>query len=143
MNRREFLTGAVATGALPLLAGKSELCHSAVKPEFHAFSRVFQFLKDPYKAASFLKSCCYDGVEWTVRSGGFLDPGKVYLGTQIEFAEIGVCYGVVADTSFILVCSYSVDGSLLPGEGWEKPGYNPPEKRNNTVIRIDGGLAIG
>ena len=45
------------------------------------------------------------------RAVKFLDPCKVYLGTQIEFADIGVCYGVVADTSFILVCSYSVDGS--------------------------------
>lgn len=41
----------------------------------------------------------------------FLDDSKVYLGTQIEFADMGVCFGVVADTSFILVCRYSVDGS--------------------------------
>lgn len=41
----------------------------------------------------------------------FLDDKKIYLGTQIEFADLGVCYGVVADTGFILVCSYSVDGS--------------------------------
>lgn len=41
----------------------------------------------------------------------FLDVSKVYLGTQIEFADMGVCYGVVADMSFILICSYSVDGS--------------------------------
>ena len=41
----------------------------------------------------------------------FLDKSKVYLGTQIAFADIGICYGVVADTAFILVCSYSVDGS--------------------------------
>lgn len=41
-----------------------------------------------------------------------LDDTKVYLGAQIEFADMGICYGVVADTSFILVCSYSVDGSL-------------------------------
>ena len=41
----------------------------------------------------------------------FLDDTKVYLGTQIEFADMGICYGVVADTSFILVCSYSVNGS--------------------------------
>lgn len=41
----------------------------------------------------------------------FLDSSRIYLGTQIEFADMGVCYGVVADTAFILVCSYSVDGS--------------------------------
>ncbi|MBR0365807.1 MAG: DUF3795 domain-containing protein [Clostridia bacterium] len=40
-----------------------------------------------------------------------LDDTKVYLGTQIEFADAGVCYGVVADMSFILICSYSVNGS--------------------------------
>lgn len=41
----------------------------------------------------------------------FLDDTKVYLGCQIAFADMGVCYGVVADTGFILVCSYSVNGS--------------------------------
>lgn len=41
----------------------------------------------------------------------FLDDKKIYVGAQIEFAGAGVCYGVVADTDFILVCSYSVNGS--------------------------------
>lgn len=41
----------------------------------------------------------------------FLDDTKIYLGCQIEFADVGICYGVVADTTFILVCSYSVNGS--------------------------------
>ena len=40
-----------------------------------------------------------------------LDERKIYLGCQIAFADLGVCYGVAADTTFILVCSYSVDGS--------------------------------
>ena len=40
-----------------------------------------------------------------------LDDRKVYLGCQIEFADLGPCYGVAADTGFILVCSYSVNGS--------------------------------
>lgn len=41
----------------------------------------------------------------------FLDDKKVYLGCQLEFADMGICYGVVADTGFILVSSYSVNGS--------------------------------
>ena len=45
------------------------------------------------------------------RTEKLLDDKKIYLGTQIEFADRGVCYGVVADTTFILICSYSVDGS--------------------------------
>ena len=41
----------------------------------------------------------------------FLDETRVYLGCQIEFADLGICYGVVADAGFILICSYSVNGS--------------------------------
>lgn len=40
-----------------------------------------------------------------------LDDKRIYLGCQIEFADLGVCYGVVADTGFLLLCSYSRDGS--------------------------------
>lgn len=42
----------------------------------------------------------------------FLNENDIYLGCQIEFADLGICYGVVADTSFILICSYSINGSL-------------------------------
>ena len=40
-----------------------------------------------------------------------LDDRNIYLGCQIEFADLGICCGVVADTGFLLICSYSVDGS--------------------------------
>lgn len=69
MNRREFLGGLAAAAVMPAAASEK-----TVKAEYHAFSRVFQFLKDPYRAADFLRMCGYDGIEWTVRSGGFLDP---------------------------------------------------------------------
>ena len=38
-----------------------------------------------------------------------LNLGEITM--NIEFADLGVCYGVVADASFILICSYSMDGS--------------------------------
>ena len=69
MNRREFLGGLAAAAVMPTAASER-----TSKAEYHAFSRVFQFLKDPYRAADFLKACGYDGIEWTVRNGGFLDP---------------------------------------------------------------------
>lgn len=56
----------------------------------------------------------YVNLEYTMPSGEkgkLLKDNNVYLGAQIEFADLGVCYGVVADTSFILICSYSVNGS--------------------------------
>ena len=39
-----------------------------------------------------------------------LNDKNIYLGAQIEFANLGICYGVVADTGFILICSYGRDG---------------------------------
>ncbi len=41
----------------------------------------------------------------------FLDDRNIYLGAQVELAGPGVCCGVVADPAFILICSYSVNGS--------------------------------
>ena len=56
----------------------------------------------------------YVNLEYRMPSGEsvkFLNDQNIYLGAQIEFAYLGVCYGVVADTAFILICSYSVNGS--------------------------------
>lgn len=41
----------------------------------------------------------------------FLDDNNIYLGCQVEIADIGRCYGVVADTGFMLICSYAANGS--------------------------------
>lgn len=56
----------------------------------------------------------YVNLKYTMPSGQkvkLLKDKNIYLGAQIEFADLGVCYGVVADTCFILICSYSVNGS--------------------------------
>jgi len=67
------------------------------------------------KAEKLYEMCgSFVNLEYPMPSGKrvkMLDDSKIYLATQIEFADIGVCYGVVADTTFILVCSYSVNGS--------------------------------
>ena len=42
------------------------------------------------------------------------------------------------DTKFMFSPRYSVDGRLAPAEGWGAPGYNPPDQRKNTVIRVWG-----
>ncbi len=56
----------------------------------------------------------YVNLEYPMPSGEkvkLLNDKNIYLGAQIEFADLGICYGVVADTSVILLCSYSVNGS--------------------------------
>ena len=44
----------------------------------------------------------------------FLNDDEIYLGSQVESVfnddEIKKCYGVVANTGFILVCEYDEDG---------------------------------
>lgn len=44
-------------------------------------------------------------------SAPFLDDAKIYLGSQIEIPGRERCIGVVADTGFILICSYACGGS--------------------------------
>ena len=56
----------------------------------------------------------YVNLEYPMPSGEkvkLLNDKNIYLGAQIEFADLGICYGVVADTGFILICRYSVNGS--------------------------------
>lgn len=91
MNRREFIGGALAASVVPTVGAVG------VKPEYHAFSRVFQFLKDPYRAADFLKSCGYDGVEWTVRKGGFLAPDAVTAGGMKDLKSAADKAGIKAE----------------------------------------------
>lgn len=56
----------------------------------------------------------YVNLEYIMPSGDsvkLLNDKNIYLGAQIEYADLGICCGVVADTGFILICSYSHDGS--------------------------------
>lgn len=67
-------------------------------------------------------------LEMEQMGGKIRDTDDEYLGVE----------GRYDDTKFMFSPRYSVNGSLLPGTGWGEPGYNPPEERNNTVIRIWG-----
>ncbi|MBR4651972.1 MAG: TIM barrel protein [Kiritimatiellae bacterium] len=92
MKRREFLGGCIAATLMPRLAAAD-----AVKGEYHAFSRVFEFFKDMYKAADFLRSCGYDGVEWTVRPKGFVDPATATLADLRRAKAAADAAGLKAD----------------------------------------------
>ena len=41
-------------------------------------------------------------------------------------------------TKFMVSPRYGKNASLGVSPGWDQPGYNPPEKRNNTTLRIWG-----
>ena len=57
----------------------------------------------------------YVNLEYTLPNGKkvkFLDDNKTYLGNQLE-CEFGGdrCFGILADASFLLVCTYEKDGA--------------------------------
>lgn len=57
----------------------------------------------------------YVNLEYTLPNGRkvkFLDDNKTYLGNQLE-CEFGGdrCFGILADASFLLVCTYEKDGT--------------------------------
>ena len=76
LNRRSFL-GAAAMAAAGCATRQMPAMGTASKPEYHVFSRVFQFIRDYDRAAAAMKRCGYDGVEWTARPGGFIEPKNV------------------------------------------------------------------
>lgn len=77
-------------------------------------NRLLETAGIPSAEALFELPGSFVNLEYSLPNGQkvtFLDDTRVYLGCQIEFADRGVCYGVVADTDFILICSYSVNDS--------------------------------
>ncbi len=76
LTRRDFVKSAVTACAFASAGGES-VASTAASPssgEYHVFSRVFQFVRDYDRAADLIRRCGYDGVEWTVRPKGFIEP---------------------------------------------------------------------
>lgn len=76
MQRRDFLKLAAAGAALPL-AGKAGATKGGNGAgEFHVFSKSFQDM-DYDALAEFMAKAGFDGIEWTVRAKGHVEPGRV------------------------------------------------------------------
>ena len=51
-------------------------------------------------------------MEYTLPNGEkvkFLDDKQTYLGSQLE-SDFGICFGIVANMDFLLICSYEENG---------------------------------
>lgn len=95
MNRRQFIGAGFAAAIAPY--GACAAAGGAAKAEYHAFSRVFQFMKDAHRTADLLRECGYDGVEWTARPGGFVDPSKATLVELRRVRDAASSAGIKAD----------------------------------------------
>lgn len=76
MTRRNFLQLGAAAGAVGVIGPvRGAAAGTKAKLPYYVFSRVFQFA-DCVCAASILKRLGYDGVEWTVRAKGHVEPSR-------------------------------------------------------------------
>lgn len=73
INRRDFIGMGAAFAVSGCIAKPTDRL-AVEKPEYHVFSRVFQFIKDYDRASALVKKCGYDGIEWTARPKGFIEP---------------------------------------------------------------------
>lgn len=79
MDRREFLTSASAAALVGCTTGGR---FGAAAPragvEYHVFSKMFQppVTKSPEELCELMKKAGFDGIQWTVRKGGHVEPGN-------------------------------------------------------------------
>ena len=132
MDRREFLaslsaaalagcsTGAVRRGASARLAAS----------EFHVFSKMFQppVVETPEKLCELMKGAGYDGIQWTVRKGGHVEPAEAAanLPRLVKIAE-----------GFGLKCRSICTDITADAAG--KPGLTPGSE---TVLKVAADCGI-
>ena len=82
-TRRGFIYGTLAAAAVPVIGAEAKQ-----PAQWYSFSRVFQKF-GLEKAAELLAQAGYTGVEWTVRTGGFVEPDRARtdLPRSIEVAR--------------------------------------------------------
>ena len=78
MDRREFLASlsAAAFAGCSTGAARRRAPARLATSEFHVFSKMFQppVVETPEKLCELMKGAGYDGIQWTVRKGGHVEP---------------------------------------------------------------------
>ena len=161
MDRREFLaslsaaalagcsTGAVRRGASARLAAS----------EFHVFSKMFQppVVETPEKLCELMKGAGYDGIQWTVRKGGHVEPADAAanLPRLVKIAESfglksrSICTDITADAAGKPGLTPGAETVLKVaadcGVEMFRPAYffydAKTEKFSQSLDRIRGGFA--
>ena len=110
MDRREFLTSlsAAALAGCTTAASRRVPAPPAAS-EFHVFSKMFQppVVETPEKLCELMKGAGYDGIQWTVRKGGHVEPADAAanLPRLVKIAESfglksrSICTDITADAA--------------------------------------------
>lgn len=131
MDRREFLTSlsAAALAGCTTAAARREPAPFAAS-EFHVFSKMFQppVVGTPEKLCELMKGAGYDGIQWTVRKGGHVEPAEAVanLPRLVKIAE-----------SFGLKCRSICTDITADAAG--KPGLTPGAE---TVLKVAADCGV-
>ena len=111
MDRREFLASLSAAALAGCSTGAVRRGASAriATSEFHVFSKMFQppVVETPEKLCELMKGAGYDGIQWTVRKGGHVEPAEAAanLPRLVKIAEgfglkcRSICTDITADAA--------------------------------------------
>ena len=111
MDRREFLASlsAAALAGCSTGAARRRAPARLATSEFHVFSKMFQppVVETPEKLCELMKGAGYDGIQWTVRKGGHVEPAEVAanLPRLVKIAEgfglksRSICTDITADAA--------------------------------------------
>ena len=111
MDRREFLASlsAAALAGCSTGAARRRAPARLATSEFHVFSKMFQppVVETPEKLCELMKGAGYDGIQWTVRKGGHVEPADAAanLPRLVKIAESfglksrSICTDITADAA--------------------------------------------
>ena len=111
MDRREFLASlsAAALAGCSTGAARRRAPARLATSEFHVFSKMFQppVVETPEKLCELMKGAGYDGIQWTVRKGGHVEPAEAAanLPRLVKIAEgfglkcRSICTDITADAA--------------------------------------------
>jgi sugar phosphate isomerase/epimerase len=149
MDRREFLTSASAAALVGCTTGGRIGDAQTADIEYHVFSKMFQppVTKSPEELCELMKKAGFDGIQWTVRKGGHVDPANVAadlprlcrIAESFGLKNRSICTDITSDASGRPGLSDGAETALRVaadcGIGMFRPAYFFYDAKNESFAR--------
>ena len=149
MDRREFLTSASAAALVGCTTGGRIGDAQTADIEYHVFSKMFQppVTKSPEELCELMKKAGFDGIQWTVRKGGYVDPANVAadlprlcrIAESFGLKNRSICTDITSDASGRPGLSDGAETALRVaadcGIGMFRPAYFFYDAKNESFAR--------